>query len=109
VAARSDADWVVVGEWSNALKSGNTPTGPNALTPDAASWLRVMTAAQMRAWDGSYSGGPGRGNGTGKGSFFWNFRTETGESEWDMLLMLANNAAPASADTSQFSTFEFQC
>lgn len=109
VSARTDADWVVVGEWSNALKQGNTPTGPNALTPDAASWLRSMTAAQMRAWDGSYAGGPGRGNGPGKGSFFWNFRTETGISEWDMLLMLRSNAAPTSADTAQFSTFEFQC
>ncbi|KAA0148021.1 hypothetical protein FNF29_06965 [Cafeteria roenbergensis] len=107
VAGRTDADWVVVGEWSNAVTKRNPPGG--RLQGGAASWLRAMLVAQLGAWDGSFAGGPGRGAGPGKGSFFWNFRTETGEAGWDLLMLLDQAGAPPQLSTAALSEFEFSC
>jgi len=109
VASRTVADWVVVGEWSNSLKNGNPETGVVPIAPAAASWLRAMTASQLAAWDGSFTGGPGRGKGPGKGSFFWNFYTETRIPGWDMLLLLEQGAAPPQLNTANMSQFEYTC
>jgi len=67
-------DWSVVGEWSNCVSN---PPGNNF-----NAWAKSFNNAQWTAY-----GAAGNNVGTRptKGGFFWNFKIENGNAEWDYL------------------------
>lgn len=74
LAAQTDTDWVVVGEYSLCMP--NLPAEPFGL--DAVMMLRAYAEAQMQAYGARTS------IGASKGAFFWTAKTES-SWEWHYL------------------------
>jgi len=77
-------DWSVVGEWSNCVSNAPGGGGFNA-------WAEAFTCAQWTAYGAA---GPNVGNRPTRGGFFWNFKIENGNAEWNYLAGINAGSAP---------------
>jgi len=74
-------DWTVIGEWSNCVS--NPPSS------DFNQWALSFTNGQWTAY-----GAAGSTTRPTKGGFFWNFKIEGGDAEWDYLAGIKAGSAP---------------
>lgn len=96
--SHGNADWVIVGEWSLAIPSQVSP--PYPYSDDALMYYRALAEAQRQAYGstGDVTNSPV------KGSFFWNFKTES-SPEWDFLNGVAQGYMPTTFETNN-ATFD---
>jgi len=74
-------DWSIVGEWSNCVSK---PPGSNF-----NDWVGRFARAQWTAY------GANSGSGPAKGAFFWNFKIENGNAEWNYISGIDAGSMPS--------------